>query len=131
MINQTKKDISDTTAGDFYPYLCGAASIEFRHKAPYTNSIYILNGMGDGWFRATEYIAKGYGLAIVSIKVTSTKPTIFHHTRVYKAKMSYIPPHFEEVKDAEDAFIYIHVHNDYTIEDVLNYINSNSKKWRA
>ncbi len=111
----------------------GYAAIAFRDKAKPDASAYeyILNGTGDGWFRKVEGNAKGYGLCIIQVKVKSKKGQHYGPKYiVYKAMMKYIPSDKEEEEDAEVHPIWIFVHNDFELEDVLSYIQQNSNKWR-
>jgi hypothetical protein len=124
-----KENTIDQPHMNYNSYI-GYASISFRSKK-YNDDVnrgpnYILNEKGDTWFRSREGNSKGYGLCIRSVKVTGRKAETFGNFKVYKANMDWLNNQDEEIK-AEP--IWIVVHENFDLDDVLNYIKKNSHKW--
>jgi hypothetical protein len=126
-------ELKNTPSTEALPCYIGFAAVQFRNEAQdsvkYPNgahSWYVLNGLGDGWFRCNDgYNAHGYGLAINSFKVTSKKSEIFGDGHIYKAKMEYTT-HQEE---PDSAMMWLFVHKNTTLEAVLEYIETNKDSW--
>lgn len=115
--------------GGFY---IGYASILFRENNDPNTDLssrhgfpYVLNSKNDGWFRKTEGIAQGYGLCINSIKITSRKPQLMGKFICYKAQIDYTS---HEETPASDKF-WVLVHQQFDIQEVLQYIEDNKKNW--
>lgn len=90
--------------------------------------VYVLNGTGDGWFRATEGNGKGYGLALVSIKVTSRNPVRWENdSSVYKCIVKHIDSNTEE--EVTDN-MWLYVSDELGLDEVLSHIKKNSSSWR-
>ncbi len=110
----------------------GYVGINFRDKPkPDSMTMFSLNSFSDGWFRSDTGNAKGYGLAIMSVKVTSKNHIPFGKHFAYKATMTHIPSDKEDEADKEKASIWLFVHQSFELDDVLQYIRQNSSKWRA
>lgn len=130
-------ELGKTSSKQAYPCSIGYAAIQFRNEAHDSvnwpngcRSWYVLNGLDDGWFRCNDgYIAHGYGLAINSFKVTSHKSEIFGAGRVYKAKMEYTMEYTNNREEEDSALVWLFVHEDTTLEDVLKYIEENKANW--
>jgi hypothetical protein len=123
--------ITDRSPTSYYPYTGGASCIEFRDtaKPSHLGSLYVLNAIGDTWFRCVEpqSIAFSYGLAIESIRLTSNRPVVNHSVLSYKAKITFIP-HADEFA-VEEGLIWLHVHQDHTVEEVFKFIKENKDSW--
>ncbi|NCQ52030.1 hypothetical protein GW796_09075 [archaeon] len=109
----------------------GYAAIAFRENNDYVKALnvdfpFILNSKNDTWFRKIEGKAKGYGLAIKDVKITSRKPMTMGNFDIYKASIKYIDDKTEE--ENIDNF-WISVHNKFSIDDVINYIDKHKNKW--
>ncbi len=112
------------------PFDIGNAAIAFRfdnnpagsfyHRYPY-----ILNSKGDGWFRKDSGLGDGYGLVIRSIRVTSRKPIEHLDGTFHKAIIDYTDV---SGRDQREPF-WLYVSKHFTLEEVLNYIESNKSKW--
>lgn len=111
----------------------GAGAIQFRNEAQdsvkYPNgahSWYVLNGLGNGWFRCNDgYIAHGYGLAINKLQPTSNRPEAYGCGKIYKAKMDYTT----HAGEPDSALVWLFIHDDTTLADVLKYIEANKDGW--
>ena len=88
----------------------------------------------DGWFRRISGAGKGYGLMIRSM-TAGTKPVkTTEFFNVYRSTVTYLPDaHYND--DHPDkhkkAKMYVWVHRNYDISDVLGYVRSNLKKFVA
>jgi hypothetical protein len=115
-----------------YRYCNGYASIGFRTAdAGYVinHDNFILNSKNDGWFRKDYGIAKGHGLCINDIKITSRVPILVGDFICYKAVIQYTNNDFEP-KEETDKF-WVIVHKRFDIKDVMEYIQENKENWRA
>ena len=124
------KLVQDALANNFY---AGYVFIKFRegNKHDAVKSEYTLNGKGDSWFRKLEdhpWGTKGFGLAIKSFKITSRTPQVHGHFNVYKGSITYIPNDDEDV--TETGSIWLWVHKDYELQDVLDYVNKHKGSWK-
>jgi hypothetical protein len=124
ILNQPSINAKDT-------YL-GFASIQFRNKTLDTinkpnwiRGTYVLNIKGDGWFRGEDGISKDYGLCITHIEITGRNYFNMSQGKAIKAQIEYL--NFSEKHDKADIWLFIH--NDTTIEEVIAYINDNKKHW--
>lgn len=124
---------------DYPPYYSkgsipiGYVFIKFREggKHDVAKSEYILNSMGDTWFRKVEDHpkgTKGYGLAIQDLKVTSKTPMQYGRSNAYKASIKYTPVSDENT--IETASVWLYIYNEYELKDVLKYINLHKNKWK-
>lgn len=96
-----------------------------------TGGEYTLNGKGDTWFRKLEDHpagTKGYGLAITEFKITSRNPEVRGNFNVYKATIKYIP--ISDENSTDTATIFLWVHKNFELKDVLSYIDQNKHSWR-
>jgi len=98
----------------------GNAAIDYRSNQQMFNA-YVLNSKGDGWFRKTEGISKGYGLALKNIKVTQKEGKIFGDYLQYKVKLTYIDDNTEK-ETTDMGYLVINTKNT-TLDEVLNYIS--------
>jgi hypothetical protein len=106
----------------------GAAAISLTRDVSIPE--FILNGTGDGWFRRIEGNSKGYGLAIRSIKLTSKKDTLSGENTNYSrylVKVAYVD--FNDDEKMETANGWLWVYNNFTLEEVLKYIDEHKAKW--
>jgi hypothetical protein len=126
-------EIGKTNPNSFRPGIVGAAAISLDRTAASVE--YVLNGDGmDGWFRKMEGPAKGYGIAVRDIKLTSKKDKLDGTSSPYErydVKVTYLPSS-EDTDDSnkyESSLGWLWVHRDYSLEEVLEYIKKNMKNW--
>lgn len=108
----------------------GYASIAFRTEESYQTSCYksfILNSKNDGWFRKDEGIADGFGLCINEFKITSHKPVTMGAFNVYKCKINYTDWAYDS--EIQNDFFWLYVHENFDLEEIINYINENKESW--
>lgn len=89
---------------------------------------FILNSFNDTWFRCTEGNAKGYGLSITEFKVTGRTSLLMGNFNCYKVKVSYRDWYEEDL--IREEFMWLAIHRDFEIEDVLGYINLHKDNWK-
>jgi len=131
-LNEKKVKLADTNPADFRPDYLGAAAISLTRDMKYPE--FILNGANkDGWFRRTEGNSKGYGLMVRDIKVTSKTSDVDSKSSYnrYKVKIAYLPSeHYaEDPANYETSAGWVWVHKDYTLDEVLAYINKEKSNW--
>jgi len=103
---------------------------------------YYWNAEGDGWFRAVDGIAKGYGLIFKNLKVTSKSPLNWNGNKkydidgkanVFKASFEYVPNEYTADADwdtrYEKATIWLVVPEDFNPRDVVKTFMKDQKKW--
>lgn len=111
-------------------YCNGYISIGFRSKdADYdiNKDNFVLDGGNDGWFRKIDGIAKGYGLAINELKVTSKQFWVVGDFYCFKAKIAYTNWNWNP--EDETGLVWVFVHKAFEIEEVLEYIEENKEGW--
>lgn len=127
----------------------GGAVIQFRNSAfenlkrfNFNKTFYSLNSINnDGWFRVpekTEFLNKGYGLMVRSIKINSKvenvdqiySRSISDNYDLYKGSIKYLDLN-KDIDDGkyESTQIWLMVIKDTDIEDVKNYIKNNNQNW--
>lgn len=111
-------------------HYAGYASISYRINIDPAYDIhtpFVLNSCGDGWFRKDKHagVTAGCGLCINSIKITGR---IHKHLGKYTALKCIIDFTDYNEEPATDKF-WLFVHDDYTVEEVLQYIEDNKDKW--
>lgn len=113
-------------------YSNGMVSIGFRQdQAVYDinkNNFELNFSDNDGWFRKNYGIAKGYGLCINEIKITSAKPVYAGDFSCYKCKIKFTDCDFEGTEKSDLFWLYIHKELD--IIKVLHYIDITKENWK-
>lgn len=123
------RSMLDYSASVAARYCNGFVAIGFREnpaEADINRDNYILNSMGDGWFRRVYGIAKGHGLCLNSIKITSRSPKLVGDFYCHKAKINFTYPD----GDLGTDFFWLYIHEDYDLEQVLTYIEIHKHEWR-
>lgn len=90
----------------------------------------------DGWFRKTENPAKGYGLMLRDVKLSSKKmPTVENGISVYPVNITFLPADVDEDDPSEykkvqaSMFINDNIDSSVTADDVIRYVNKNKDNW--
>lgn len=112
-------------------YCNGMVSIGFRtDQACYNinDNNFEINFLKDGWFRKNYGPAKGYGLCINELRITSSKPVFCGDFSCYKAKIEYTDNDFDSTEKSDLFWIY--VHKDIDIKSVIEYIGSTKHEWK-
>ena len=112
-------------------YYIGYVSLSFRYsnnpmKDMYEN--FILNSYDDTWFRRVNGDTKGYGLAIQEIKVTSKNTVTMGDYICYKVKINHIDWYDDEYIKMD--YMWLMIHKDWDLEEVMCYIKNNMSKWK-
>ena len=111
-------------------HYAGYASISFRQNndpAYDIHRVFVLNSHNDGWFRRDKQsgIMSGVGIAINSIKITSRNPQYLGNYVAHKCKIDYINNEEEQTSD----IFWLYVHKNFTLEEVIKYIEDNQENW--
>ena len=109
----------------------GFAAIYLTRDDIHLVAPYILDVKHDGWFRKSEGVAKGYGTALRSIKLSGSKTKTWGTGSLLPILLTYLP----HTADEEDPKLYekskgfLYVHNSVEAKEVVDYINANKSKW--
>lgn len=99
---------------------------------------YVLDWKNDGWFRKYEGNAKGYGIKIRDIKLTTQKTQPWAGDgettggRLFSVKITFEPiGQFEdtEVRPNETLLAKLYVHHSVELPTVINYIKQHMDTW--
>lgn len=142
--NITQKEAASLTdsPSQAHPSVLGWSSLFYRNsnnpqRDHLRGVVYVLNAGGDGWYRGNDpRLHTQVGLSLVSLKITSKDPVQWPQGRLYKCRVNHIetdgdfnkPIEQQEYETSDPMWLY--VANEFELEDVLKYINQNSKKWR-
>ena len=112
-------------------YCIGYVSLTFRQDNTPIRDVncgnpFILNNHDDTWFRRTEGISKGYGLCIKNVKVTANAPKTMGDFNCYKVKVDYIGWNSENLLS---EFMWLTIHEDFSLNSVLEYIDKHKENW--
>lgn len=125
-----KQDILDFTQAQNSGSTIGFVAIDYREandpREFFYGFPYVLNSKGDGWFRKFEGQGNGYGLALKSIKITSTKPIEKGSFKLYKASIEF-EDHYED--SIEKGKFWVAIHKQFTLDEVLGYIEKHKHEW--
>ncbi len=128
MITYEPTDYKEFKDQGFYN---GACALTYREpsdtEVDCSRTGFICNSTGDGWFRKDEGIAKGYGLAIKSMRVTASPKHWGSATMMVKVKVTHIDDRTEETVS---SLFWLTYHNNVTLESITDYIFENSMNWR-
>ena len=109
----------------------GFAAIYLVREDVHLVEPYILDSKRDGWFRKIEGVAKGYGAMLRSVKLSGRKTKEWASGSLTAVLVTYLP-HTQDEDDPkayETTKGYLYVHNSIDAHDVIDYINTNKKKW--
>lgn len=117
-----------------------AACIQFRYgnskrRPDFFKGMYQLNVENDGWFRIWSKdpvsTGKGYGLAIRDIRTTTRAMELIDGYNVFQVKVQFLPSSEDQDDPAlyETGLAWLYVHENFTIDEVLDYIKRHKDSW--